>query len=191
MVSWCVVVYRDDGEVGRLVAMELRNGLRGLVVVVAFCCGGVALGQSQVGVYGTVGAENSGLSGQSWTAAGTVGLYFGLRGAGPLSVAVDGRGDFSKDLTSVLVGPRLALHFPAFPVKPYGELLLGAVYFSSQNNGKKDASDLAYRFVGGADVGVFPHLDWRVLEVSYGGGLTELNKNIHMTTISSGVVVRF
>jgi hypothetical protein len=103
-------------------------------------------------------------------------------------VAADGRGDFSTDIKSVLVGPRFALHAPSVPVKPYGELLVGVVR-SGPSTGR--TSDFAYRFVGGADLGVMPHLDWRVIEVSSGGGLSEPNKSVHTTTVSSGVVLRF
>ena len=168
--------------------MRSRYFFLGILVGLLGCCGGVAFGQSQVGVYGTVGAENSGLTGQGWAAAGTIGMYVGLRDVGPLSVAVDGRGDFSRDTKSFLVGPRLALHAPTIPVKPYGELLIGVVRSNSQ---RIDTSDFSYRFVGGADVGVMPHLDWRVIEVSSGGGLSEPNKSVHTTTVSSGVVLRF
>jgi hypothetical protein len=168
--------------------MWRRYFFYGLLVAVLISCGGVASAQSQVGVYGTVGVESSGLNGQGWTGAGTIGAYFGLRDFGPLSVAADGRGDFSTDIASVLVGPRVAVHAPSFPVKPYGELLIGVVRSGPQNNRK---SDFGYRFVGGADVGVLPHLDWRVIEVSSGGGLSEPNKTVHTTTVTSGVVLRF
>ena len=168
--------------------MWRRSFLVGILIAV-MCCGGVvALAQSQVGVYGTVGVESSGLNGQGWTEAGTIGAYFGLRDFGPLSVAADGRGDFSTDIASVLVGPRVAVHAPSFPVKPYGELLVGVVRSGPST---RRTSDFAYRFVGGADVAVLPHLDWRVIEVSSGGGLSQPNKTVHTTTVSSGVVLRF
>jgi hypothetical protein len=147
--------------------------------------------QAKIAIYGTVGAENSGLQNEGWTTAGTVGLYYGLSNHGPLAISVDGRADLSSNVNNFLFGPRLALHFPAFPIKPYGELLIGATYYATQNNGKKDSSDFAYRWVGGIDSTILPHIDWRIVDFSYGGGLTELNKTIHMKTLSTGLVLRF
>jgi hypothetical protein len=151
----------------------------------------VASAQAKLGVYGGVGAEKSGLIGEGWKVAETVGAYYGMRGAGPVALAIDGRAVLSSNVNSFLVGPRVVVHLPLIPMKPYGEVLVGGTFFATQNNGKKDSSDFAYRFVGGFDSTIFYHLDWRVLEFSYGGGLTELNRSVHQENLSTGLVLRF
>jgi hypothetical protein len=147
--------------------------------------------QASLAVYGTIGTENSGLDSEGWSKAGTIGLYHDFSSHGPVSLAVDARLDLSTNVNSGLIGPRLALHFPVLPIKPYAELLVGGTYYRTATRTSKDSSDLAYRWVGGIDTAILPHLDWRILDFSYGGGLTVLNKTIHMKTLSTGLVLRF
>ena len=59
------------------------------------------------------------------------------------------------------------------------------------NNGNKDANAFTYRFVGGIDSAILPHIDWRVFDFSYGGGATQLNNDVHMKTLTTGLVLRF
>lgn len=167
--------------------------LQRLLVVASFVLPSVALAQAKVGVYGAVGAEKSGLSGQTITSAETVGIYYGVRDLGPVALAVDGRGVFSSDTKNILVGPRVALHLPLFPLKPYAEVLGGMVYYStaSANGTRQSFNDFDYRLVGGLDSTIFFHLDWRVLEFSYGGGVTEANRKVHPINVSTGLVLRF
>lgn len=150
------------------------------------------LAQAKIAVYGTVGTEKSEVNNSGWTAAGTFGVYYGLANLGPVAVSVDARGDLSSSINSGLIGPRVALHFPLFPLKPYAELLAGVSAYSTQNNGNKDATNFNYRWVGGLDTAILPHLDWRVADYSYsGGGITQGSITRHPQTLSTGVVVRF
>jgi hypothetical protein len=164
---------------------------RKLLPLALLLCTGALHAQAKLAIYGTIGAEKSGLTNEGWTTAGTVGLYHTFSNHGPVALSVDARGDLSKNVDSALFGPRLSLHFPAFPLKPYGEILIGAVFYSTQNNGNKNSSDFSYRWVGGLDTTILPHIDWRAIDFSYGGGLTELNRNVHMKTLSTGLVIRF
>lgn len=167
--------------------------LQGLLAVVMLALPSLALAQAKVGVYGAIGAEKSGFAGQTWTAAETAGLYFGLKDLGPVAVAVDGRGIFSTDTKNLLAGPRIVLHLPLFPLKPYAEALGGVVYYSipSANGAKQSVNDFDYRLIGGLDSTIFFHLDWRVMEFSYGGGVTEGTRKVHSTNVSTGIVLRF
>ncbi len=167
--------------------------LQRFLVVAAIALPSCMLAQAKIGVYGAVGGEKSGLSGQGWTSSESVGLYYGIKDLGPIAVAIDGRGIFSSDTKNLLVGPRLALHLPLFPIKPYVEALGGVVYYSvgAANGGKENVNDFDYRLVGGFDSTIFYHLDWRVLEFSYGAGVTEANRNVHATNVSTGLVLRF
>jgi hypothetical protein len=170
--------------------MPSRYGFT-LPLLLLSLCAATLHAQARVAIYGTVGAEKSGLQNQGWTTAATFGLYYGLANFGPLAISVDGRGDLSTNLDSGLFGPRAALHAPAFPLKPYVEFLVGPSFYSSHNNGNKDANAFTYRFVGGIDTAILPHVDWRVFDFSYGGGITQLSNNVHMKTLTTGIVLRF
>ncbi len=147
--------------------------------------------QSKIGVYGTVGTENTGLTNEGWSKAGTLGFYYGLSNLGPAAIAVDARADLSTNANTYAFGPRVALHASAFPLKPYGELLIGAIHYTTHNGASKTSSDFAYRWVVGIDETLLPHIDWRIVDFSYGGGLSEPGKSVHIKTLTTGVVLRF
>lgn len=164
-----------------------------LLPALLLCLVPVALhAQARVAIYGTIGTEKSEVNNSGWSTAGTFGLYYGLVNLGPIAVSADARGDLSTNINSGLIGPRVALHFPVFPLKPYVELLAGVSAYNTQDNGAKNATDLNYRWVGGLDTTILPHLDWRVADYSYsGGGISQGNVTRHPQTLSTGLVVRF
>jgi hypothetical protein len=144
--------------------------------------------QAKLAVYGTFGGEKSGLPNIGWTTAETFGLYVGVAKLGPLAFSVDGRADLSSKIKSGLVGPRLAVRLPAIPIKPYAEVLIGASTYATFPDGLKDNGQFASRAVFGADSSVLPHLDWRVVDFSY--GLNQSANGDHAKTISTGLVLR-
>ncbi len=147
--------------------------------------------QARLAVYGTVGGEKSEVSHTSWTAAGTVGAYFGVLNAGPIAISVDARGDLSGNINSFYVGPRVSLHLPLFPLKPYAELVGGFSSYNSQPGGSRNTS-ANYRWVGGIDTTILPHIDWRIADYSYSAaGITQGNITLHPQTLSTGLVIRF
>ena len=147
--------------------------------------------QAKLGIYGTVGTEKTEINGEGWSTAGTFGLYYGLAHLGPIAVAADARGDLSGNINSGLFGPRIALTLPAFPLKPYFEVLGGFTSHSTLNNGGS-ATSANYRWVGGIDTTILPHLDWRIADYSYsGGGISQGSVTRHPQTLSTGLVVRF
>ena len=162
-----------------------------LPLVLLSLCVSTLHAQAKLAIYGTIGAEKSGLADQGWSKAATFGLYYGLANFGPLAVSVDGRGDISTNLDSGLFGPRVALHARLFPLKPYVEFLVGPSFYSTHNNANKDANAFTYRYVGGIDTTILPHIDWRVFDFTYGGGITQLNNDVHMKTLTTGLVLRF
>ena len=145
--------------------------------------------QARLAIYGTFGGEKSGLPNEGWSTAGTFGLYVGLVDLRPLAFSVDARADLSSNINSVLVGPRLALHFPALPLKPYAEILIGGSTYARLPDGLKDSGQFASRAVFGADSTLLPHVDWRVLDFSY--GLNQSANGTHQKTLSTGLVLRF
>ena len=145
--------------------------------------------QARLAIYGTVGAEKSGLPNQDWTLAGTVGLYYGITHLAPLNLSIDARGDLSSNINSALFGPRLALKLPGIPIKPYGEFLVGVQSYSKTTAGLKDPNDFAYRYVLGLDTTILPHIDWRIADFSY--ALNNSSNGDHAKTLSTGLVLRF
>ena len=144
--------------------------------------------QAKFAIYGTVGGEKIAVANTPWTLAGTAGFYVGLKKFGPLNLSVDARADLSSNQNSGLVGPRLAVKLPAFPIKPYGEFLIGFSDYTRTGAGLKDPNQFAARYVFGADMTILPHIDWRIADFSY--DLESLGPDDHAKTLSSGLVIR-
>jgi hypothetical protein len=73
----------------------------------------------------------------------------------------------SASLNSFMVGLRLAAHPMAFGLKPYGQFSIGA----GRTRAPLSAAHLTrtqYGFYGGVDKALNKHVDWRIVEVSYG-----------------------
>ncbi len=91
-------------------------------------------------------------------------------------------------LFSTLLGPRIALHPKIVPLNPYAEFLFGAGHFSYGNN-SPSTTQFDWRVLGGLDKTLLPHLDWRVIEVSY-GQLNTYSGRLRPVTFSTGIVLR-
>jgi hypothetical protein len=140
--------------------------------------------QARFAIYGTAGTEKSGLPAQAWKLGGTFGFYYGLYHIGPLDISADARGDLSHDINSGFVGPRVAVKIPVVPLKPYGEFIFGISTYSNNL-----PNDFAYRYVVGLDATIIPHIDWRVVDFSY--GINRSGNGDHARTLTSGLVIRF
>ena len=114
-------------------------------------------------------------------------FYYGIYHVGPLDLSADARADLSSNIKSGLLGPRLAFHLPIVAVKPYAEILVGGSTYPNTPSGLSISSKIVGRVVGGVDTAILPHLDWRMIDYSYG-----LNSAAsHQQTISTGLVLRF
>jgi hypothetical protein len=143
--------------------------------------------QAKFAIYGTGGGEKTGIVNQSgWNTAATFGFYYGIYHVGPLDLSADARADLSSDIKSGLLGPRLAFHLPIIAVKPYAEILVGGSTYPNTPSGLSISSKIVGRVVGGVDTAIFPNVDWRMIDYSYG-----LNSANHQQTISTGLVLRF
>jgi hypothetical protein len=144
--------------------------------------------QAKLAVYGTVGGEKPGIvNANGWSTAGTAGLYVGLFNFGPVAISADGRAELASTIKSGLVGPRIALHLPVMPLKPYVEVLVGGSTYPNLPNGIPLKSRFAGRFVAGVDTTILPRIDWRIVDFGY--GITAANPRA--ATLTTGVVVRF
>jgi hypothetical protein len=140
--------------------------------------------QARFAIYGTAGTERSGLPNTTWKLGGTFGFYYGFYHIGLLDISADARGELSHDINSGFLGPRVAVKIPVVPLKPYGELIFGVSTYPSTIN-----DDFAYRYVVGLDATIIPHLDWRVVDFSY--GINRPANSDHAKTLTSGLVIRF
>jgi hypothetical protein len=143
---------------------------------------------AQLGLYGAFTVQNLGVpndTGYSFY-GGTFGAYLASGRLAILSLGVDLRGSFTRDagnsFDSGAIGPRLALNTHILPIQPYVE---GTVGLGSLNGIRFE-----YQVLGGLDYTIFPRVDWRVAEYSY-GGLSSLNgDNFHPKSLSTGIVLR-
>jgi len=159
----------------------------------------VGTAQGQTAVYGEFTAAKSAPN-ASWMYGPTVGLYHDS-GHGLIATGFDVRGTFagrgdtnghgtSQSLDTVLVGVRLAVTPHVLPIKPYGEVLGGVGHLKTgQGSARTSSTKFAYQFVGGLDLTIFPRVDWRVAEFSY-GRLAGLGDSFAPKTLSTGIVFR-
>ncbi len=145
--------------------------------------------QARLAIYGTAGTERSGLPNDAWKLAGTFGLYVQIFKFGPVFVSADGRGDLSSQINSGFGGPRIAVKLPVLPIKPYGEIIFGVSSYPRTAAGIQYSDEFAYRYVVGLDSTILPHIDWRVVDFSY--GINNSAVGDHAETITSGLVIRF
>lgn len=175
----------------------------GLVVV-----GGLMLwgAQAQLAVYGKVDYTHFGdskESGSNGYYGGTAGIYDDFLHLGPVRAGLDLRGGLARggnlDYRNALVGVRVAVKAPILPLKPYAQASLGvgetkytgaaAVGITSQYSGK-----LIWQAYGGLDMNIFPHIDFRVIEVGFGKQSTATGFNYTagptIVTVGTGLVFR-
>ncbi len=131
------------------------------------------------------------------------GGYYDFAHYSKADVSVDMRDAFqhgnNASLNSFLVGVRLAAHPMAFGLKPYGQFSVGA------GRTRPPLSDahierLQYGIFGGVDKPLNKHVDWRIVEISYGsvgtissqtfGGPTKI-PSARVLGFSTGFVFRF
>ncbi len=147
---------------------------------------------AQIGVYGQFSASNFNIDDLGWQYGTTFGIYDTPFHVPFFALGLDGRGTVlgsgSTKIISGLVGPRLTFKPHVLPVMPYVEAVVGAGDVQYKNGFTAvNATKLEYQFLGGLDYTFFPHLDWRVVEFSYGGFS---GPNLNPKTLSTGLVVR-
>ena len=149
---------------------------------------------AQIGVYGEFSAAKLNVPNTGWIFGPTLGGYYDKGHLLFLNTGIDARVGFlgtgSTQLDNGLIGPRLAIVPHVLPVKPYVEALIGAGHVNyGQGISSVSATKFEYQFLGGLDFTVFPRLDWRVVEFSY-GGVSGLGSSLNPETVSTGLVVR-
>jgi hypothetical protein len=131
------------------------------------------------------------------------GGYYEFAHYSKADVSVDMRDAFqhgnNASLNSFMVGPRLAAHPMAFGLKPYVQFSVG------EGRTRPPLSDahinrLQYGIYGGVDRALNKHVDWRIIEISYGSVSTISSQTFQGSTpfpaarvlgFSTGFVFRF
>jgi hypothetical protein len=154
----------------------------------------VVAAQAQTGLYIEYGGSKVDAPSNDWIYGPTFGVYTDLIGGVPfVHLGADLRGSVlgisqTTTLYNGLIGPRVSLHPHVLPLMPYLEGLAGVGHFDfGANQGSN--TKFEYQFLAGVDLTVFPRVDWRVVEFSY-GGLSAFSGDLHPKTLSTGLVVR-
>ncbi len=149
---------------------------------------------AQIGLYGAFSAANFKTPNTGWQYGTTFGIYDNHWKIPFFALGIDGRGTVvgsgSTSITSGLAGPRLVSKPHVLPIMPYVEALVGAGHAQvGQGSAANSRTELEYNFVGGVDYTVFPRLDWRVVDFSY-GGFSGFPNTLNPRTLSTGIVFR-
>jgi hypothetical protein len=112
-----------------------------------------------------------------------------------LKLGLDARGSILRGsgvgVDSFDAGPRIAIAPRILPIKPYGEVLLGGIGVRP-NSSSAFTTHVDLQYVVGVDTTIFPHLDWRVLEYTYGRvlGFTGYANEDIRNQLGTGLILR-
>jgi hypothetical protein len=167
--------------------------LRMLFIMLSAAFAAATVASAQTGLYAEYGASEVDAPGGNWIHGPTFGLYHDFYSIPLIHFGADLRGSLlgisqNTQLYSGEIGPRVSIHPHVLPLMPYAEGVFGIGHYDF-GEGRGSDNQFEYQFLGGVDLTFFPHLDWRVIEFSY-GGLSTLNGDLHPKTLSTGLVLR-
>ena len=175
-----------------------RSRLYCALVALLLVAAGISTANAQTALYGQFSASRFNNNAvpivNEWGYGGGFGLYSDFVKVPFGRVGADIRFQFTRPasnttLFSTLVGPRLEVHPHIISLNPYAEFLFGAGHFTYGNN-SPSTTQFDWRALGGVEKTVLPHVDWRMIEVSY-GQLNTYSGRLRPVTFSTGVVLRF
>lgn len=135
---------------------------------------------------------------------GTGGIYYDFKAFGPVHIGADVRGVITNGkrgaetqfqaagihIGSILGGARFVFRVPVIPIRAYLEpaVGLGRSDFGIQT---QRVNAVEYHLFAGADLKVLPVLDWRVVELGYGGldSFGTSSHNYPLKSVSTGLVL--
>jgi hypothetical protein len=169
------------------------NPMKRLASLFAFLFFATTVSLAQLGIYAGFTDAKLDTANTSRFNGGTFGAFYDGSHFPLLNLGIDLRGAVlpSNSVTkvnSITAGPRLVLHLPHVPLRPYGELLLGEAHIQTgQGVAATDASGLDATAAAGIDLRILPHLDWRVLDYSF----SRLNAaHTYQNSFTTGLVFR-
>ena len=153
----------------------------------------------QLGLYGGFSAAKTNVANEPWLYGATFGAYYNVVKLPVIHLGLDGQAVIlnsssnnsgsQQKITNGLAGPRLEVHLPLIPLKPYAAAHLGGSNFQiGQGIARTEKTVFSYGFSAGADLTVFPRLDWRVVEYSY--TRSKVFGTVNQSTFTTGLVLR-
>lgn len=167
-----------------------------------------AAAHAQFGVYGKFDLNhynfNNGGTAATTFYGGGFGIYDDFVKLGPVRGGVDLRESLvsggNYNYRSTLFGARVALKAPVLPLRPYVQASVGVGGTKSKGpfaagiSGASYSNKFTYQVLGGLDWTVFPHVDFRALEIGFGRqsgvGSAAGSGASTMVLVSSGIVFR-
>jgi hypothetical protein len=191
---------------------------RKAILLLATAIATTAIAHAQFGAYGTVTVNRlAGLQSSPY-ATGAVndsvdpvggggGIYYDFKTLGPIRLGADLRGTITNSkqgaytdfrgsgtrIYSTLGGIRAVIHTPILPLKPYVQVSAGlgrSDYGLFTNGAVVVHNNFQFEGFAGVDFRVLPVMDFRIVELGY-GGLTSFGTNGHtypIGSLSTGVV---
>jgi hypothetical protein len=151
---------------------------------------------AQLGLYAGLTVQNPGIPGNNSydLYGGTLGAYLASGHLAILNLGVDLRGTFTRSsgnsFNTGAIGPRLGLNLHIIPLHPYVEATAGLASLNLNGGSPSNGTSFEYQLIGGLDVTVFPRIDWRVAEFSYGGVSVQNSSSYHPKTLTTALVLR-
>jgi hypothetical protein len=148
----------------------------------------------QVGLYGGFSAANTNAGSEQWFYGTTFGGYYSGLKLPLINLGIEGRASMlhgsgsasPQKFVNGLVGPRVQLHLPLVPLKPYVAGLAGGVHQElGQGSARTDTTNFGYGLAAGADLTIFPLLDWRIAEFSF-----TRSESVDQKMLTTGLVLR-
>lgn len=167
--------------------------MKRLLILIAMMGMAVGSGRAQVGVYAGFAASDYHVANVGWQYGPVFGVYFQPWAAPLVRAGVDVRasllGSGNEKVDSVLVGPRVQLHPHVLPLMPYAEILIGGGHVNlGEGSAATNKTAVEYQVAGGIDMTIFPRLDWRIAEYSWGS--VQNVGDVKPSTITTGLVLR-
>ena len=151
--------------------------------------------RGQVGLYAGFSATSTNEGNEPWFYGTTFGGYYTGWKLPLINLGLDARASLLHGSGSVspqkfvngLVGPRAQIHLPLVPLKPYLSGLAGGTHTElGQGSARTNKTSFSYGFAAGADLTIFPLLDWRIAEYSF----TRSDPGVDQKTLTTGLVLR-
>ncbi|HEU5342558.1 hypothetical protein [Edaphobacter sp.] len=163
--------------------MKINSRLLIVVAVVSIFFSAAA--SAQVGIY--AGFSGAQLNPGSSTLYGPLFGAYWQKGY-ILNLGADLRGSFlthnGTTFNTGAIGPRVAIKPPVFPLRPYGEALVG---IASLSGGGSSSHHLNYQLIAGIDTTILPRIDWRIVEFDYSA---VTSNSVNAKIFTTGLVLR-
>lgn len=168
--------------------------MKRFIVLVIFFALGSLVARAQTAVYAEYGASWYGIPNLSVQSGPTFGVYYQPLGIPFVRAGLDARASFmgsgSKTEDTGLIGPRVQIKPHVLPLMPYGEALIGVAHLDvGQGIAHSQGNQFIWALNAGIDLTVLPHIDWRMVDYTYGGIPGNL-LNSNPNTVSTGIVLR-